>query len=159
VKRALDKADGSKLHAELSSNGKIALALDGETLDFGPDEIEVAVEAAAGFAADTGKIGVVVLHTTLTDELIEEGIQREILSRLQQLRKDLDLAFTDRIRVWIDGSERIRRILRDSSEHIKTECLAIELTIGDLSGAPEAAIREHAIGDEVVKLAVVRVSN
>ncbi|NUM88465.1 MAG: class I tRNA ligase family protein, partial [Bdellovibrionales bacterium] len=109
VKQALDAADGSALHAQLSSSGAIVLDLGGERLSFSGDEIEVSVSAAAGFAAETGKVGVVVLHTTLTDALIDEGLLREVVSRVQQARKDLGLEFTDRVRLFIGGSPRVQR--------------------------------------------------
>jgi isoleucyl-tRNA synthetase len=156
VKQALERADGSSLHAALSAHGKIELELGGERLEFSGDEIEVSVEAAPGFAAETGKVGVVVLHTTLTDALIDEGIARELVSRIQQMRKDAGLEFVDRIRLWVDGSERLLRVVRENAEHLRTECLARELVIGDLSSAPAAGTKEHAIGDETAKIALVK---
>jgi isoleucyl-tRNA synthetase len=156
VKKALDAADGSALHAQLSSTGKITLVLDGERLEFSPDEVEVAVEAAPGFAAETGRVGVVVLHTTLTPELLDEGVQRELLSRVQQMRKDSGLEFTDRVRLGISGSERLLRIARDAADHIKTECLAVELVLRELASFPADAIQEHVLGDETAQIALIK---
>ncbi len=149
VKQALDRADGSTLHAELSKNGKIVLELAGEQLEFSSDEVEVSVSAAPGFAAETGKIGVVVLHTTLTEALVEEGLVRDLVSKIQQARKEIGLEFTDRVRLWIGGSERLRRIVAESCAHLSTECLAGEVVEGELASAPAGA-REHQIGDETV---------
>jgi len=153
VKKALDAADGSALHAELSSTGKVVLDLGGERLDFSAEEIEVSVSAAEGFAAETGKVGVVVLHTALTDELVDEGLLRELVSRVQQSRKDLGLEFTDRIRLWIGGSERIQRIARAHQAHIGTECLASELEVGGLGAAPTGA-KEQSLGEESVVISL-----
>jgi isoleucyl-tRNA synthetase len=153
VKQALEAADGSRLHAELSQSGKLSLAIDGEQLEFSPEEVEVAVEAAQGFAAQTGRVGVVVLHTSLTEALIDEGILREITSRLQQARKDLQLAFTDRIRIKLGGSERVLRIAKDGADHIKQECLATGLEIGESS----AQAKQHALGDESLTLEIEKV--
>ena len=149
VKQALDRADGSTLHAELSKSGKIVLDLAGEQLEFSSDEVEVSVSAAPGFAAETGKIGVVVLHTTLTEALVEEGLVRDLVSKIQQARKEIGLEFTDRVRLWIGGSERLRRIVAESCAHLSTECLAGEVVEGELASAPAGA-REHQIGDETV---------
>lgn len=153
VKQALDAADGSALHAQLSSSGAIVLDLGGERLSFSGDEIEVSVSAAAGFAAETGKVGVVVLHTTLTDALIDEGLLREVVSRVQQARKDLGLEFTDRVRLFIGGSERVQRIVGDSGAHLATECLASAVTAGHAAAAPAGA-KEHVLGDETVLIVV-----
>jgi isoleucyl-tRNA synthetase len=151
VKQALEKADGSALHAELSAQGELTLDLGGERLEFSPEEIEVSVEAAEGFAAGTGKVGVVVLSTVLTEQLVDEGILREIVSRMQQLRKDSGLEFTDRITLYIDGSERLTRIARDNAEHIEAECLAVRLAIGEPAAG---AVTEFTIGDETGKISL-----
>ena len=67
----------ASLRARLATDGKVSIDLDGETVELGPEEIEVVVEANEGFAAAGGRAGVVVLHTTLTDTLRDEGLGRE----------------------------------------------------------------------------------
>ncbi|MBK7582338.1 MAG: class I tRNA ligase family protein [Myxococcales bacterium] len=155
VKKALDGLDGSTLFAELSSAGKISLELDGERLDFSPEEIEVSVSAAEGFAAETGKVGVVVLHTTLTPELLDEGLLRELVSRVQAARKELGLEFTDRVGLGVYGSERVVRIAQASCAHLESECLAEELAVGAPEARPASA-KELSIGEETLWLSVAR---
>ena len=150
VKQALEGADGSALHAELSQTGRLTLQVAGEAMEFGPDEIAVSVEAAEGFAAETGRVGVVVLHTTLTEELIDAGILREVVSRVQATRKQMRLDFADRIELGIDGSERVVRVARTGLDHIERECLATAVRFGDVG----AEAKEHAVGDEVLRLGV-----
>src|SRR5690606_19535441 len=117
VKRALDGANGARLHAELAEHGRVRLDVGGgEAVELGPEEIEVQVEAAPGFAAETGRIGVVVLHTTLTEALVDEGLFREVLSRVQATRKELGLEFTDRVEITLDGTERLVRVAREHSD-------------------------------------------
>ena len=152
VKIALEAGDGGELFAELSQNGWLELDVDGERLKLAPEELEVAVEAQAGFAAETGKVGVVVLHTTLTSELLAVGLLREVINRIQTERKDQKLEFTDRIRVAIDGSERMLEIARQNVEHILRECLAVELTFEAAGGA-----KQLSLGDETISLKVERV--
>ena len=152
VKKALEAADGGKLHAELSTHGKLTLDIDGDKLDFNDEEIEVAVSAADGFAAGTGKVGVVVLHTTLTDALVDEGILRELVSRIQAVRKEQQLDFTDRVALAIGGSERVVRVAREGHATLERECLATQVGFE----APSDA-REYALGDEALKLAVTKV--
>ena len=129
------------------------LDIEGQRLAFSGEELEVAVEALEGFAAETGQVGVVVLHTTLTDALVDEGIVRELVSRVQAARKDLQLAFTDRIAVRLAGTDRALRVAREHEDHIKRECLAVSVELG---AAGEDA-REHAIGEESVRLSVTKV--
>ncbi|XXX82686.1 isoleucine--tRNA ligase [Sorangium sp. So ce134] len=157
AKQVLAKADASALRAALATEGKIAIALDGEPVELGPEEIEVAVEAGEGFAAAGGRAGVVVLHTALTDELRDEGLGREILSRVQGLRKELDLGFTERIRLAIDGSERARKVAGAASEILMQEALADELVLGAAPAAwAQAERRELNVDGEALALAIAR---
>ena len=154
AKAALAKADAAALRAELATNGKVALDLEGEVVDLGPEEIEVAVEANEGFAAAGGRSGVVVLHTALTDELRDEGLAREILSRVQGIRKDLDLSFTERVDLAIDGSERVKRVAEAARAEIVREALAAALIIGPPWFQGET--RELVVDGEALVLAIGR---
>ncbi|HEX3855273.1 MAG TPA: DUF5915 domain-containing protein, partial [Polyangiaceae bacterium] len=149
AKKFLESADGSALHADLSRTGKVEITIEGELYQLGPEEIQVSAEAAPGFAAETGRIGVVVLHTTLTDALIDEGLLREVVSRVQAARKDLGLEFTARVKLWLDGSERLLRVARSGERHLSQECLATEVEF-----ALHDAAKEHALGDEALRLHV-----
>ncbi|HEY2409062.1 MAG TPA: DUF5915 domain-containing protein, partial [Polyangiaceae bacterium] len=151
AKKVLEAADGSALHAELSRSGGITLEIAGEQLTLGPEEIAVTVEAAPGFAAETGRIGVVVLHTTLTEQLIDEGLQRELISRVQAARKDLGLEFTARIVLHIDGSERVLRVARAGEAYLRQECLADSVAF-----SRHAQAEPIKLGDETLELFVAR---
>lgn len=157
AKQVLAKADAAALRAALATEGKIAIALDGEQVELGPEEIDVAVEAGEGFAAAGGRAGVVVLHTALTDALRDEGLGREILSRVQGLRKELDLGFTERIRLALDGSERARRVAEASRELLMQESLAAELVLGAAPAAwGQAERRELNVDGEALTVALAR---
>ncbi len=155
AKQVLAKADAAALRAALATEGKVTVELEGEAVDLGPEEIEVVVEAAEGFAAAGGRAGVVVLHTTLTDALRDEGLGREILSRVQGLRKEMELGFTERVRLAIDGSERATRVARGMKETIEAEALAVEVTVGKAGLGGER--REAVVDGEAVVIEVARV--
>ncbi|HVY44514.1 MAG TPA: isoleucine--tRNA ligase [Minicystis sp.] len=154
AKDVLAKADAAALRAELASAGRVAIEIGGERVELGPDEIEVAVEAAPGFAAAGGRAGVVVLHTTLDDALRDEGLVREIVARLQGLRKDLDLGFTDRVRLGVDGSERARRVVAAAKDAIAREVLATSIEVGP--AGLEGERREATVDGEDVVLVMRR---
>jgi isoleucyl-tRNA synthetase len=154
AKQVLAKADASAIRAALATDGKVTLDLDGEKVDLGPDEIEVVVEAAEGFAAAGGRAGVVVLHTSLTDALRDEGLGREILSRVQGLRKELSLGFTERVKLAIDGSARVKRVAEGMRETIAREALATEVAIGAAPFAGEK--REASVDGEDVVIVLAR---
>ncbi len=149
AKKALESADGSALYAELSRTGKVRIVVEGESYDLGPEEIQVSAEAAPGFAAETGRIGVVVLHTTLSEALVDEGLLRELVSRVQAARKDLGLEFSARIRIWLHGSERLVRVARSGERHLSQECLATDVVF-----ELHEAAKEHALGEEILRLHV-----
>ncbi len=154
VKKALEKADGARLYGELGQRGRAELEVDGQKLSFSPEELEVVVEAAPGFAAETGRIGVVVLHTSLTEALVDEGILREVLSRIQAARKDRGLGFADRIALSLDGSERVMRVIKSNEQQIRKACLATSIAFQSAA----ADTREHEVGEERLKLALQPVS-
>jgi isoleucyl-tRNA synthetase len=152
VKKALATADAGAIRAELAQHGKATIVVDGASIDLGPDEVEVAVVAAEGFAAAGGRAGVVVIHTALDDELRDEGLAREVLARVQAKRKQLGLGFTDRIVVRVGGSERIRRVVAANREVIASEALCAEIVVTESAEGYD----ELAIGDDVLLLAVER---
>jgi isoleucyl-tRNA synthetase len=154
AKAVLAKADASALRAGLATDGKVTVDLEGEAVDLGPEEIEVVVEAAEGFAAAGGRSGVVVLHTTLTDALRDEGLGREILSRVQGVRKELSLGFSERIRLAVDGSERTKRVAESIRKELGDEALAVEVVIGAAPFAGE--VRGGAVDGEEVSVTVAR---
>lgn len=154
AKQALAKADAAALRAALATDGKVTIDLEGEPVELGPEEIEVVVEAGEGFAAAGGRAGVVVLHTALTDALRDEGLGREILSRVQGLRKELDLGFTERIRLALDGGERVRRVAEAAREMLTQEALIEALEVG--AAAFEGERREVSVDGEALVLVLGR---
>jgi isoleucyl-tRNA synthetase len=158
AKKLLEQADAGKLRVELGLRGKIVLDLEGDEVEIGPDEIDVAIDASEGFAAAASGVGVVVLHTQLTDELLDQGLAREILSRVQGLRKELSLGYAERITVAVSGSERVQRVVRERGALIVSEALvsgAIE--IGPASFAV-AASSDADLGGEPIRVDLGRIA-
>jgi isoleucyl-tRNA synthetase len=123
AKKILEKADAGALRVDMVTHGHITLDLDGDKVEILPDELEVSVEAKKGFAAAGSKAGVVVLHTELTQDLIDKGLAREVLSRIQLLRKELDLGYTTRILLAVSGSARVMQIVGQFERTIAAEAL------------------------------------
>ena len=94
------------------------------------------------------------LHTALSDALIEEGLFREVLNRVQTFRKELDLEYTGRIRLTLDGADRLLSAVRPRAEALGLETLAVEIQIG----APPPAgahVHEATIEGEPLRLGVI----
>ncbi|MFP2925907.1 isoleucine--tRNA ligase [Pyxidicoccus sp. 3LG] len=130
VRKAFDSADGRALHRELLQTGQVAMTVGGEAMVFPAEELETLVEAQPGYAAAGAGVGVVVLHTELTEALVDEGLVRELLARVQAARKDLDLGYSDRILLWVDGDARVKRVTEASRELISRETLAAHIHVG-----------------------------
>jgi len=156
LKKALANADGAELLAALGADGTVPVVVDGEELRLTADEIGVSLEAREGFAAAAGRAGVVVLRTALTPALIEEGLYREVLNRVQTFRKELDLEYTARIRLSLSGGERLIEAVRPRVEALAREVLAEEVRLDppDAADAPEAKLRDAVIEGESLRVGV-----
>ncbi|MDQ4143892.1 MAG: isoleucine--tRNA ligase [Actinomycetota bacterium] len=130
VAGALAAADARELVASLEANDSAEISVDGEEISLSRDDLDVRVEGREGFSlAQDGPYGV-ALDLDLTPDLEAEGVAREIVRAVQDLRKSSGLAVEDRITLWLDGSEDITEALRRHSSYIGTEVLAPEVHIG-----------------------------
>ena len=105
----------------------VTIDFDGGRLDITPDMVDVRIESKEGFNVGMQNNKFIILNTELTQELILEGIARELVRKIQSLRKDADLVITDRIKVYYDGDTLIDDTIKAHSEFIKNETLAVEL--------------------------------
>lgn len=119
---------------KLRENKKINLELNGEDTEILEDYVLITVEGKEGFDVSSENNVFIILDTHLTDELIREGYVREIISKVQQLRKQLGLDVLDHIKVSINGEDVIKESLQDSLDHFKSEVLAdnLEFTEKDI---------------------------
>jgi isoleucyl-tRNA synthetase len=151
LKAALGAAEGSALLRGLEAEGRVRIAVDGEELSLGRDEIEVSLEAREGFSAASGRVGVVILRTALTDALIDEGLVREVLNRVQAFRKELDLEYTGRIRLTLAGASRLLDAVRPRLDELAHDTLADEVTL-DAAPRDGAHVSEVTIDGEPLTL-------
>jgi len=155
LKQVLANADGAALRRALLDEGRAEVEVAGEKLSLGLEDVEVFVEAKEGYAAAGDQTSVIVLSTELTPELIEEGIYREVLNRIQTFRKELELEYTQRIRLAIKGSPRLSQIVKRRQEHLMGETLCVELA-EDGTSWKEAEQREVEIEGEAATLFLAR---
>jgi len=154
VKAALADADGAALLRALETDGRVSIDAGGEAVELGPEEIAVSLEAREGFAAASGADGVVVLRTALTPELVEEGHYREVLNRVQTFRKELDLEYTGRIRLSLDGASALLDAVRPREADLARETLAVVVSLGQ-APADGAHVREVQIDGQTLTLGLV----
>ncbi len=156
VKKALAAADAGQLRGALAQSGKIVITIGDEQLELNDEEVQVAVVASEGFAAAGGRSGVVVLHTHLSDELLDEGLGRDILAKVQSVRKQLKLAYTDRVALHICGNDRVKRVVEAQREHLVAEALCDMLSAGDLDDDGQGDFVEATLQGEKVRIRVTR---
>ena len=101
--------------------------IDGELYDITEDMIDVRVSAKEGYDAKKEGNNFIILNTTLTTDLIQEGIVRELISKVQNLRKQKDFDVADRIKLYYNASEEFEEVLSSFEGMIKKETLSIEI--------------------------------
>ncbi len=139
LKRALAEADGDRLAAELERDGRLRLALGGETVELAAEDVEVRLVEREGTATQGDRELLVALETELTPELVAEGWAREVVHRIQAARKAADLDYADRIRVRFGADDELAAAIAEHREWIAHETLAVELASADGDGALEPA--------------------
>ncbi|MBW2269127.1 MAG: isoleucine--tRNA ligase [Deltaproteobacteria bacterium] len=157
LKQALTQQDGAALLRELAAEGRVRVPVDDAFVELGPEELAVDLVAREGYSAASGGAGVVVLGTELTTALVDEGLYREVLNRVQGFRKELDLEYTGRIRLTLAGAERLLDAVRPRVDALARETLAVEVTF-DAEPVPDARVSEARIDGEplVLGLTLVR---
>ena len=123
VRQALSELDGAAAKKELDDTGVLKLALPGGEVDLTAEELLIDTAQKEGFTSISDRGLTVVLDTTLNDQLIEEGFVREIVSKLQSMRKDAGFNVVDHIEVYHQGSQKIAQVLRDNEQSILSDVL------------------------------------
>lgn len=125
------KMDGAEVMETLNSDKPICLNVQGTDVEVFKDDVLIDTQQKDGFVSASDAGFTVVLDTNLTDELIEEGFVREIISKIQTMRKDSGFEVTDRISVVFDGSEKIAKIFAANDAEVKSQTLADSIDAGD----------------------------
>ncbi len=152
LKRAWVAPDASELDV-IRTALKLGAAKRGD-VDIVADDVEVSFEPKTGIAAAADRVGSVFFDTTLDEELLDLGLLREVQSRVQALRKEIGLEYTDRILLSVLGQERVSRVV-----NTYRDVLAMEVLAGQISTErhfPGAEVREVDIDGEGVRLGITR---
>lgn len=150
IRTHLAQADGMLVVSTVRSGKAYEFDLDGITISLLEDDILVEPAQREGFVAETSGDFAVIIDTTLTPELIEEGNVREIISKIQTMRKEAGFEVTDKISLSVKNNETVAGIIRSNEEQIKKEVLARSVQYGATDGFE----KEWNINGEKVTLAV-----
>ena len=152
IREYLANVDGNAAMDELEANGAIKFDVDGSTISLEKEDLLIESAQVEGFASESDYGITVVLDTRLSEELIEEGFVREIISKLQTMRKDSGFEVMDNIVVYVSGNDKIKAIMERNEEEIKGDVLAVSIEFD----ANCDNSKEWNINGEKVSLGVVK---
>ena len=152
IKKFLGTVDGNRAMDELNESGLLRFEVNQETVELTREDLLIDTAQTEGFVTQQNGSLTVVLDTNLSPELVEEGFVRELVSKIQTMRKEAGFEVQDHIDVYESGNDRIRGILEKYEDQLKKEVLAESVVYGS---APEDAYeKEWTVNGERVTLAV-----
>jgi isoleucyl-tRNA synthetase len=152
VRQKLLELPADKSARKLLDGETLTIIVDGEDYEITPDEVEVRAEAKEGYAVASEGAYLAALVTELTPELVNEGLVREFVRRVQSLRKDADFDIADRIHLYYTASEGLTDAIQSFEDYIKEETLAREITAGENpEGLP---MLQDEFDDESVRISI-----
>ena len=150
IRQALTVLDGNEAMDEITAQGFLKLDIQGEEVVLLESDLLIETAQATGYESLQEGTITVALDTNLTPELIEEGFVRELISKIQTMRKEAGFEVTDKIMVYAAGNGRIKEILNLKSNEIKSEVLANEIVLEAMAGY----VKEWSINGELVTMGV-----
>ena len=152
IQQALADLDGNAAMAGLKADGVLRLPEVDASIELSEEDLLITMTQKEGYVTENDADMTVVLDTNLTEELLEEGFVRELISKIQTMRKEADFEVMDQIKVFYQGAEKVGHIFAENCDTIKKEVLATEITAGDQGEYN----KEWNINGETVTLGVVK---
>ena len=153
IKEYLANVDGNAAMAELKANGAIRFDVAGVEISLAEEDLLIEMTQKEGYVTEADNYVTVVLDTNLTEELLEEGCVNEIISKLQTMRKDSGFEVMDRIKLYIDGNDKLAEVVKKNESAIAGKVLANEV----IYNATTALSKEWNINGEKVSLGVEKI--
>ena len=150
IRQALTDINGTAAMNELRTNGVLKLDINGNNVELTEEDLLIETAQTEGYVSESDGETSVVLDTNLTLELIEEGFVREIISKIQTMRKEAGFEVMDKIVVYAHGNDKIQDVMKAHEDEIKSEVLADEMVLGETDGY----VKEWNINKEAVTMGV-----
>ena len=154
IRQALTDINGTAAMNELRTNGVLKLDINGNDVELTEEDLLIETAQTEGYVSESDGETSVVLDTNLTPELIEEGFVREIISKIQTMRKEAGFEVMDKIKVYAHGNDKIQEVMKAHEDEIKSEVLADEMVLGETDGY----VKEWNINKETVTMGVKKLS-
>ena len=150
IKNVLSGLDGNAAMDELNANGCLRFEVNGEEVVLNREDLLIDTAQMEGYVSEDDNGITVVLDTNLSEELLEEGFVREIISKVQTMRKEADFEVMDKIVITYEGSEKAETVFAKNAGEIGAETLALEVK----KATPAGYVKEWKINGEAVTLGV-----
>ena len=153
IRAALTSIDGNAAMDELNATEALKLDIDGQEVILSREDLLIESAQAEGYVSENDNGITVVLDTNLSEELLEEGFVREIISKVQTMRKEAGFEVTDKIKISYEGTGKAETVFEANADTIGNETLALDVK----RTAPAGYVKEWKINGENVTLGVERV--
>jgi isoleucyl-tRNA synthetase len=153
IKKTLEELDGNQAMEELNATGFLTFEVDNQEIKLAKEDLLIETTQKKGYISEEGGGITVVFDANLTEELLEEGFVRELVSKIQTMRKEAGFEVTDKITVTYQGTERANRIFADNKIFIADEVMAAEALIA----TPVGYAKEWKVNEETVTIGVEKV--
>ena len=150
IKAHLSELDGNAAMDELNATESLKFEVNGQEVTLFREDLLIDMAQTEGYVSEGDNTMTVVLDTNLTEELLEEGFVREIISKIQTMRKEADFEVTDKIKVYYDGTEKAEAVFAKYAKEIGEEVLATEV----VKETPAGYTKEWNINGENVAMGV-----
>ena len=152
IRTALAEINGTEAMNELRSTGLLTLDINGNKVELSEEDLLIETAQTEGYVTEADGDISVVLDTNLTPELIEEGFVREIVSKVQTMRKEAGFEVMDKIHIYAKDNDKILELMKNHKEEIMSEVLAEDMTLGTTDGY----VKEWNINKEPIVLGVAK---
>ncbi|MGO1651397.1 isoleucine--tRNA ligase [Senegalia sp. (in: firmicutes)] len=150
--KELNNLDATDAVSRLENGESLKISLNGEDFTFTKELVDIRIESKEGFTVAMENNLFVILDTTLSDELINEGYAREFISKIQQMRKNNDYQMMDNIKIYFNADDDISRAVEKYSDYIKSETLATEISIVEVPDLETYNLNGHDTGIRLEKI-------
>ena len=150
IKAALENLEGNAAMDELNATDALKLDINGQEVTLFREDLLIESAQMPGYVSENDNGITVVMDTNLSEELLEEGFVREIISKVQTMRKEAGFEVMDKIAVTYEGTEKAEKVFADNASTIADETLALEVT----KAAPAGYTKEWKINGEAVTIGV-----
>ena len=152
IKKELENLDGNQAMDDLENHSELKFTVDGNEVVLTKDDLLIDMTQTEGYVSESDYGITVVLDTNLTPELLKEGFVREIISKIQTMRKEADFEVTDKIHVTYTGSEKAESVFSENRQEISDDVLAVSMEKAE----PAGYVKEWKINGEAVTIGVAK---